>query len=97
VSHHLPEIFRLAGNVIHLEKGRIQHQGPPSEVFADKPHITISGTIIDLTPANDAALVRIDCAGTTIQLTIPATKAAALQPGQTVTITSTLLNPEHNG
>jgi molybdate transport system ATP-binding protein len=97
VSHHLPEIFRLSTNVIHLEKGRIERQGPPSEVFADKPNITFTGTIIDLTPVKDAILVRIDCAGTIIQLTIPAANAATLQPGRPVTITSTLLNPELRG
>ncbi|HEV2479212.1 MAG TPA: ATP-binding cassette domain-containing protein [Puia sp.] len=93
VSHHLPEIVRLSDNVILLEKGRIERQGPPAEVFADKPHITITGVIIDLTPTGDTFLVRIDCAGTTVRLTVPAAKAATLQPGHTVTIASTLLNP----
>ena len=96
VSHHLPDIFRLSTNVIQMQKGRIDRQGPPAEVFVDKPHITIAGTIIDLIPTGDAFLVRIDCAGTTIRLTIPAAKAATLHPGHTVTITSTLLNPELN-
>ena len=96
VSHHLPDIFRLSTNVIQMQKGRIDRQGPPAKVFVDKPHITIAGTIIDLIPSGDAFLVRIDCAGTTIRLTIPAAKAATLQPGHTVTITSTLLNPELN-
>lgn len=99
VSHHLPEIFRLSDNVIHLEKGRIERQGPPAEVFAQhhSAPFTIAGTIIDLTPKGNAFLARIDCAGTTIQLTIPAAKAATLHPGHTVTITSTLLSPELNG
>ena len=96
VSHHLPEIFRLADTVIDLEKGRIEREGPPSEVFAGNTNIpfTTTGTIIDLTPAGNGIEVRVDYAGTVIRLTVTPTKAANLQPGQTVTITSILLNPE---
>jgi molybdate transport system ATP-binding protein len=97
VSHHAADIFRLSNNVIQLKKGRVERQGPPAEVFADKPHITISGTIIDLTPAGDSFLVRIDCAGAILRLTISPTRAATLQPGRPITLTATLLNPEING
>lgn len=33
VSHHLPEILRLADEVIWLDKGRIREQGPPEKLF----------------------------------------------------------------
>ena len=33
VSHHLPDIFRLADSVILLDRGRIARQGSPAEVF----------------------------------------------------------------
>ena len=100
VSHHLPEIFRLADNVIHLEKGRIERQGPPAEVFTGNTAglFKTPGTIIDLTPAGEGPdaniIARIDCAGTIITLTLSPSKAQNLRPGQTVTITSTLLDPE---
>lgn len=97
VSHHVADIFRLANNVIQLGKGRVERSGSAADVFADKPHLTVTGTIIDLTPIGDTSLVRIDCAGAILQLTIPAAKAAALQPGKTITVTSTLLNPEISG
>ena len=87
VSHHVTDIFRLATNVIRLEKGRVERSGTSAEVFADKPQITLTGTILDLTPAGDAFLVRIDCAGTILQLDISAEKAAALRPGREITIT----------
>lgn len=92
VSHHLPEIFRLADIVIDLENGRIKRQGPPADVFAGDANtpFTITGTIIGLTPS----LVHIDCAGTVLSLAITPAKAATLHPGQQVTVTSTLLNPE---
>ena len=97
VSHHAADIFRLANNVIKLEKGRVEHLGSPAEVFADKPHITVTGIIIDLTPIGDTFLVRIDCAGTILRLTISATKAGTLQAGKIITLSSTLLNPEISG
>jgi molybdate transport system ATP-binding protein len=38
VSHHLPEIFRLADSAIHLDQGRIVKQGLPADVFPQKEH-----------------------------------------------------------
>lgn len=85
VSHHTPEIFRLSNNVIQLDKGRITSHGTPESVFTNKFHIT--GTILDLTPAGEAVKIRIDCGGTPIELTLPAARAATLQPGREFTIT----------
>jgi len=34
VSHHLPEILRLADEVIWLDKGRIRQQGNPEKIFS---------------------------------------------------------------
>jgi molybdate transport system ATP-binding protein len=98
VSHHLPEIFRLADTAIHLEQGRIERQGAPAGVFAEKPHLTLTGTILDLTPSGDAPsgdafFIHVDCAGTTIRLTISAAEAAVLRPGNKITISGALLNP----
>lgn len=36
VSHHLPEILRLADVVIWLDKGRIRQQGAPKKIFPDR-------------------------------------------------------------
>jgi molybdate transport system ATP-binding protein len=94
VSHHVTDIFRLSTSVIHLEKGRVERKGPPSEVFADKPHVTLTGTIIDLTPTGDNFLVRIECAGAILRLNVSASKAATLGPGRPITITSALLDPQ---
>ena len=53
VSHHLPEIFRLADSVISLDQGRIVIQGHPAEVFPQKEHnhaMPIIATIIRMLP-----------------------------------------------
>jgi molybdate transport system ATP-binding protein len=36
VSHHLPEVFRLADEAILLENGRIGGQGPPASLFGSR-------------------------------------------------------------
>lgn len=89
VSHHLPDIFRLADMVIHLEHGRIERQGTPAEVFAEKSQLTITGTILTISPSGEAV---VDCAGTTIRLSISAAEAATLETGHKITISGTLLN-----
>jgi molybdate transport system ATP-binding protein len=53
VSHHLPEIFRLADSVISLDQGRIVKQGLPAEVFPQKEHtqtMPVIATIIRMLP-----------------------------------------------
>jgi molybdate transport system ATP-binding protein len=53
VSHHLPEIFRLADSVISLDQGRIVARGLPSDVFPQNEHnqtMPIIATIIRMLP-----------------------------------------------
>jgi molybdate transport system ATP-binding protein len=50
VSHHLPEILRLADTAILLKKGRIETQGPPNIIFSP----SIPG--IHLPPTADSSL-----------------------------------------
>ncbi len=53
VSHHLPEIFRLADSVISLDQGRIVARGLPADVFPQKEHnqaVQIIETIIRILP-----------------------------------------------
>jgi molybdate transport system ATP-binding protein len=40
VSHYLPEIFRLSDEVISIDKGLMQRQGPPSQVFPPQPRLS---------------------------------------------------------
>ena len=55
---------------------------------------TITGVIIDIHPSGDGVKISVDCAGSVLRLIIPATESGNLHPGQKITITSTLLNPE---
>jgi molybdate transport system ATP-binding protein len=53
VSHHLPDIFRLADSVITLDQGRIVRQGTPADVFPQEkngPAPDIIATILRILP-----------------------------------------------
>jgi molybdate transport system ATP-binding protein len=53
VSHHLPEIFRLADSVISLDQGRIVARGLPADVFPQKENnqaLQLIATIIRILP-----------------------------------------------
>ena len=97
VSHHLPEIIRLADSVITLDQGRIIKQGLPADVFPNAqnaPAVNLTATVIKIVDSNNAFIVTLDCAGTTIDLTISPAEAAALQPGRQVTLSANLLSAQ---
>src|ERR1700722_1210151 len=48
VSHHLPEIFRLADSVISLDQGRIVARGLPADVFPQKENTSAANIIATL-------------------------------------------------
>ncbi len=48
VSHHLPEILRLADSVISLDQGRIVARGLPADVFPDRQNIPAANIIATL-------------------------------------------------
>ena len=53
VSHHVPEIFKLAEQVIQIDSGQIIKTGTPNEVFSIHTHnesITLTGEVVTLLP-----------------------------------------------
>jgi molybdate transport system ATP-binding protein len=48
VSHHLPEIFRLADSVITLDQGRIVKQGLPTDVFPNQENTQAKNIIASI-------------------------------------------------
>lgn len=94
VSHHLPEIFRLADSVIALDQGRVVKQGLATDVFPyekNSPAFNVTATIIRILPSDNSFVVTIQYADTTVDLTIPTAEAANLQTGQQVALSATLL------
>jgi len=99
VSHHLPEVFRLADEAIFLEKGRIVGQGDPAAVFAERPlsyrpgSVDMTGEILNITADGEQLAVTILVRGAgndrTIELEAAGSVAAGWRVGQTITITIT--------
>jgi molybdate transport system ATP-binding protein len=89
VSHHLPEVFRLADEAILLENGAMGGQGPPTRLFAGRQNpvaVNHTGEIISITPDNGLLVVSIRLATGITHITLPPAEAAAWQIGQQVTI-----------
>jgi molybdate transport system ATP-binding protein len=93
VSHHIPEIFRLADTVITLKHGRIETQGSPATLYAinapatPSSQISFPATIINIQPTSDQYILTFGCAGTVLSIAVTSSQAANLRPDQTITVT----------
>jgi molybdate transport system ATP-binding protein len=99
VSHHLPEIFRLADSVITLDQGRIIARDHPSHVFPDQTGghtFSTTATILKIEPAGEAFVATISCSNAVVRITVAPAEAATLQPGQPVTLSGSLLSAHIN-
>ncbi len=98
VSHYLPEIFRLADEVLVLEKGKVTKQGSPASLFyeeMDNGTFRTTGEIIDILPAGSGKgfIISVLCADTLIKAPATAEEAAGLHPGKKVRVASQTFNP----
>ncbi|HEY6899938.1 MAG TPA: ATP-binding cassette domain-containing protein [Puia sp.] len=96
VSHYLPEIFRLANRVIVIEKGRIQKQGAPSNIFLEdkiSSKFKATGEIIDITPADIVYIISVLSGNAVIKVVATTAEAAQLHIGQKVIVASKAFNP----
>jgi molybdate transport system ATP-binding protein len=105
VSHHLPEIFQLADEVIILEKGRIMGKGTPVSLFAGITGIgpvapisntgfSAAGEIIAIIPAGAVFIVSVRCAGTMINVTASAAEITGWKIGRQVVVWSDSFRPK---
>jgi molybdate transport system ATP-binding protein len=110
VSHHLPEIFRLADEAIVLEKGRVISYGAPASVFASAsgfnsasalPSCTFTPATLfpPATPFNaPGEIIAIAPSNTAIDPSNTALNPSntAFNPsGATITPADTAINPPH--
>jgi len=96
VSHYLPEIFRLSDDVIVLENGRIQKQGPAPQVFLEEKissKFRTTGEIVDIQPADIVYIVCILSGNNIVKVVATSTEIAGLRVGQKVMIASKAFNP----
>ena len=96
VSHHLPEIFRLSDEVICIEKGMVQRQGPPSDVFSAgniSGKFRITGEIVEIIRSDIVFIVSVLSANTVVKVIATEEEVAGLQPGAKVIVASKAFNP----
>jgi len=96
VSHYLPEIFRLSNEVIVLEKGKIQKQGPAPQVFLEEKissKFRTTGEIVDIQPADIVYIVSILSGNSIVKVIATSSELAGLHIGQKVMIASKAFNP----
>jgi molybdate transport system ATP-binding protein len=96
VSHHLPEIFRLADEVICLQEGLIQRQGTPAQVFLEdriSAKFKVTGEIIDIVPADIVFIISVSSAGSIVKVIATAEERAGFYIGQKVMVASKAFNP----
>jgi molybdate transport system ATP-binding protein len=96
VSHYLPEIFRLSDEVICLEKGRIQRQGKPSDIFSAgkiSGKFKITGEIVEIVRADIVYIVSVLSANNLVKVIATEEEVAGLQPGAKVIVASNAFNP----
>jgi len=96
VSHHLPEILRLADTGIILKHGRIEKQGAPVTIFAANvpaaasplsTQISLPATILAIQPAGDGYALTVRFAESNFDIPITPQQASFLTIGQTITVT----------
>lgn len=83
VSHHLPEVLRLADEAILLEEGRIRGQGTPASLFAAS---SLAGTIVSIDRSDTSFTIAVQSPQGITRLSLPAAEAANFQVGQQVTV-----------
>jgi len=96
VSHYLPEIFRLSDEVIVLENGKIQKQGPATQVFLEEKissKIRTTGEIVDIEPADIVYIISILSGNSIVKVIATVTERTGLHVGQKVMIASKAFNP----
>lgn len=98
VSHHQPEILRLADTAILLKKGRVEMQGLPAGLFMQprspetlpqpldtSTGIKLSGTILAIKQEGDQCRLTIGCGDTIQDFIVP--QDPELSVGRSMTIT----------
>jgi molybdate transport system ATP-binding protein len=78
VSHHIPEIYKLAQRIIQIDQGQVIQTGSPADVFGlhkDQTGLTLIGEVVIITPEHleiltDHTIIRLKPSSQTAGLAI---------------------------
>lgn len=96
VSHHLPEIFKLADRVIHLETGKLLKEGTPGNVFSKErisSKFKLTGEIVAIEQCDIVYSISVLVAHTLVKIIATVEEAAQFKIGQKVIVASKAFNP----
>lgn len=71
VSHHLPEVYKMADQVFCLEKGKIEKCGPPDKIFSVQKvdgKMNIPGEILSIQKSDSVYIISILSDGNIIEV-----------------------------
>jgi ABC-type sulfate/molybdate transport systems ATPase subunit len=96
VSHDPTELNRLADRVVELRAGKIAEDQEPDKRSKGSPlsQSVMEGTsrILEIEIKGKQAWVQLDTGEQAIRISIPATVASTLKPGQTITFKASIDN-----
>ena len=84
VSHDIPEVFKLASQVLQLSQGRIVRQGSPAEVYLHGnavDRLRLNATVLAIQPADLLWRVTVQSGGSMVDILLDAEEAAGLRVG----------------
>jgi len=70
VSHNIPEIFKLADEVLVIENGKFTKKGTPSEIFVNEK-TDLMGELISITDEGTKKTIRILVEGKIVSVDLP--------------------------
>ncbi|SCK24055.1 ABC transporter ATP-binding protein [Vogesella sp. LIG4] len=84
VSHDIPEVFKLASQVLQLSQGRIVRRGSPAEVYlqgnaADR--LRLNATVLAIQPADLLWRVTVQSGGSMVDILLDTEEVAGLRVG----------------
>ncbi|MEA1786193.1 ATP-binding cassette domain-containing protein [Arenibacter sp. GZD96] len=96
VSHHLPEIFKLADRVMVLEKGKVIKEGSPEHVFSSdaiSSKFKLSGEIVAIQKSDVVYCISVLMGNAIVKVIATSTEAEKFSIGQKVMVASKAFNP----
>lgn len=96
VSHSLPEIFKLSDKVIVLDKGKIQKEGTPSQVFSEEiisSKFKLTGEILQIEKSDVIYIVSVLSGNNIVKVIATEDEIKLLKLGQKVVVASKAFNP----
>ena len=95
VSHHLPEILRLADSVIMLDKGKISREGNPADIFSAQDNFSENqhvGEITGIKKCDKGFIIFVLCEGRHINFIAGDDEINGLKIGEKILLSAKTYN-----